>query len=101
MNDEINVSRAEILRLRARIVAVERTALAALEAVLRIRPEALEIFLESARKGLAEAYQDSSFAPDLIDPDERTFVAQEVERLMRALQAEMDFKGGVHGPEGG
>jgi hypothetical protein len=101
MSDAISVSRTEILRLRARIVAVERTALAALEAMLRIRPEALELLLESTRKGLAEAYQDSTFAPDLIDPNERIFVAEEVERLLRALQAEMDFKGGVRGPETG
>jgi hypothetical protein len=101
MSDEINPDRAEVLRLRARLVAVERAALAALEIALRVRPEALEIFLESTRKGLSQAYLDDTFAPDLADPRERAFVAQEVERLMRALQSEMDFKGGISAPEGG
>ena len=101
MNDDINLERAELLQLRARQVAVERAALAALELALRIRPEALEIFLESARKVLSEAYLDETFAPDLTDPAERAFVAREVERLMRALQSEMDFKGGIQAPESG
>jgi len=101
MNDDISPERAELLRLRARLVAVERAALAALEIALRIRPEALEIFLESRRKGLSEAYLDETFAPDLIDPGERTFVAQEVERLMRALQSEMGLQGGIQAPESG
>ena len=101
MNDEITPERAELLRLRARLVAVERAALAALEISLRLRPEALEIFLESARKGLEEAYLDETFAPDLTNPAERVFVAKEVERLMRALQSEMDFKGGIQAPESG
>jgi len=98
MND-LNPERAEILRLRARLVAVERASLAALEIALRMRPEALEVFLESARKGLSEAYLDETFAPDLNGPTERAFVAKEVERLMRALQAEMDFKGGISAVE--
>jgi hypothetical protein len=101
MSDEINPDRAEVLRLRARLVAVERAALAALEIALRVRPEALEIFLESTRKGLSQAYLDDTFAPDLADHRERVFVAQEVERLMRALQHEMDFKGGISAPEAG
>ncbi len=101
MNDEISPERAELLRLRARLVAVERAALAALEIALRIRPEALEISLENTRKGLSESYLDPTFAPDLMDPAERTFVAKEVERLMRALQSEMDFKGGIQAPENG
>jgi len=101
MNDAIRPERAELLRLRARLVAVERAALAALEIALRIRPEDLEIFLESRRKILAEGYLDKTFAPDLIDPGERAFVAQEVEHQMRALQAEMGLKGGIQAPESG
>jgi hypothetical protein len=101
MSDELSPERAEILRLRARLVAVERAALAALEIALRVRPEALEVFLESTRKGLSEAYEDETFARDLADPRERIFVAQEVERLMRALQHDMDFKGGIRSPESG
>jgi hypothetical protein len=101
MNNDISPERAELLRLRARMVAVERAALAALEIALLIRPEALEIFLESRRKGLSEAYLDETFAPDLTDPRERAFVAQEVERLMRALQSEMGLKGGIQAPESG
>jgi hypothetical protein len=100
MPDEITPERAEILRLRARIVAVERAALAALELVLRIRPEELESFLESRRLQLSRGYLDETFATDL-GPDERVFVAKEVERLMRALQAEMDFAGGISAPENG
>ena len=101
MDDDVTPERAEILRLRARMVAVERAALAALEIALLIRPEALEIFLESARKNLSDAYLDETFAPDLTNPRERAFVAEEVERLMRALQSEMDFKGGIQAPESG
>ena len=101
MNNDLSPERLELLRLRARLVAVERAALAALELVLRMRPEDLEIFLESRRKLLAEGYLDETFAPDLTDPAERAFVAQEVERLMRALQSEMDFTGGIQAPESG
>jgi hypothetical protein len=101
MSHEILPDRAEILRLRARIVAVERAALAALELVLRIRPEQLEAFLESRRLELSRGYLDATFAADLEDPAERAFVAKEVERLMRSLQSEMDFTGGVSSPESG
>lgn len=101
MNTKIKPERAEILRLRARIVAVERATLAALELVLLLKPKELEAFLESRRKELSQNYLDETFATDLVDPAERDFVAEEVERLMRALQSEMDFKGGVSTPESG
>ena len=101
MNNDISPERAELLRLRARIVVVERAALAALELVLRVRPEDLKVFLESRRRILAEGYLDETFAPDLTDRDERTFIAKEVERLMRALQSDMAFKGGIQAPENG
>jgi hypothetical protein len=101
MNPTIKPERAEILRLRARIVALERATLAALELVLLIKPKELEAFLESRRKELSQNYLDETFATDLADPAERAFVAEEVERLMRLLQSEMDFKGGISGPESG
>jgi hypothetical protein len=101
MNTKINPQRAELLRLRARIVAVERATLAALELALLIKPKELEAFLESRRKELSQSYLDETFATDLADPAERAFVAEEVERLMRALQSEMDFKGGISAPESG
>jgi hypothetical protein len=101
MSYEITPDRAEILRLRARIVALERAVLGVLELALRIRPDELEAFLESRRKELSQAYLDDSFAADLSDPRERTFVAKEVEHLMRALQSELAFKGGISAPESG
>lgn len=101
MTFEISQDRAEILRLRARIVALERAVLATLELALLIKPAELEAFLESRRKELSVAYGDESFASDLVDPAERAFVAREVERLMRALQSEMAFKGGISAPESG
>uniref|UniRef100_UPI003100E7EB hypothetical protein n=1 Tax=Neorhizobium sp. EC2-8 TaxID=3129230 RepID=UPI003100E7EB len=101
MPDDVTPERKEILRLRARVVSVERAALAALELVLRIAPKELEVFLESRRLDLSRAYLDETFASDLHDPAERTFLAQEVERLMRNLQADMDFKGGISSPEEG
>jgi hypothetical protein len=101
MLDEITPERAEILRLRARIVALERAVLAALEVALRIRPEELEKFLESRRLELSRGYLDEKFASDLERPAERAFVAKEVDSLMRALQSEMDFAGGVSSPESG
>jgi hypothetical protein len=101
MNTEIRSERAELLRLRARIVAVERATLAALEMVLLIKPKELEAFLESRRKELSKSYLDETFATDLEDAAERAFVAGEVERLMRALQSEMDFRGGISAPESG
>ena len=101
MSDEIDPQRLEILRLRARVVALERAVLATLELALRIRPDELEAFLESRRLDLSEAYLDETFAPDLEESVEREFVAKEVERLMRALQSEMDFAGGIPAPESG
>lgn len=101
MNDKISPERAEILRLRARIVAMERAVLATLELVLLIKPNELEAFLESRRKELSQAYLDDAFASDLADRAERAFVAEEVESLMRALQSELDFKGGIRAPESG
>src|SRR5690349_6120267 len=100
-DDELSPERAELLTLRARIVVAERTALAALEAMLLIRPEQLTVILEATRKRLAEGYLDETFAPDLQHPVERAFVALEVERLMRALQHEMGFPGGTQAPESG
>ena|ERR1700712_213566 len=101
MSDEVNPERIEILRLRARIVALERAVLATLELALRIRPEELEAFLENRRLDLSHAYLDETFAPDLNNPTERIFVAREVERLMRAFQSEMGFRGGVAAAESG
>jgi hypothetical protein len=98
---EIPPERAEILHLRARIVALEQTALAAIELTLLIHPAILEKFLESQRKELEIGYLDAEFAPDLMDSSERIFVAKEVERLMRALQSELDFQGGISAPENG
>lgn len=100
MPDKITPEREEILRLRARLVAVERQA-AALELVLRIAPRELEAFIESGRLDLSRDYLDETFAADLRDPDERAFVAAEVEKLMRGLQAEMHFTGGISVPESG
>jgi chorismate-pyruvate lyase len=101
MSDDIGTNRAELLALRARLVVTERAALAALEAMLLIRPEQLTIILEAARKRLAVGYLDNTFASDLSDPAERAFVAREVERLMRALQDEMGFEGGISASENG
>src|SRR3954447_24540897 len=98
---ELNPDRAEILRLRARVVVVERAARAALELMLRIRPEQLDTILKVTRKHLSEAYLDAEFAPDLNDARERAFVADEVERLMRDLQTEMGFGTGKSPPEQG
>jgi hypothetical protein len=100
-DDEISRERAELLTLRARIVVAQRAALAALEAMLLIRPEQLTVILEATRKGLSEGYLDETFAPDLRRPTERAFVAREVQRLMRALQNEMGFNDGVQAPETG
>ena len=93
--------RVEILQLRARIVALEQATLAALELVLRIRPEELNTGLEKMRHLLEGNYQDLEFAADIANPVERTFLAQEVERLMRALQSEMGFPQGIQSPEEG
>jgi hypothetical protein len=100
-DDELSPERAELLTLRARVVVAERAALAALEAMLLIRPEQLTVILESTRKRLAEGYLDETFAADLHHPVERAFVANEVERLMRALQNEMGFDGGISAPDNG
>jgi hypothetical protein len=43
-------------------------------------------------------YQHLDFAAQVTDPVERTFLGQEVERLMRALQSEMGFKQGYRNP---
>jgi hypothetical protein len=67
--------------------------------MLRIRPEHLELILEVTRSRLAEAYLDDTFAPDLTDPTECDFVAQEVEVLMRGLQVEMGFGSRKADPE--
>lgn len=101
MKNQLSPERVEILRLRARLVALERAVDAALELVLIIKPREFEAFVESRRMELSQAYLDAEFATDLADPAERAFVAEEVERLMRGLQADMDFKGGVSMPDNG
>jgi hypothetical protein len=83
------------------VVALERATLASLELVLRIRPEELKAGLENARRRLDDDYQHLDFAADIAGPAERAFLAQEVERLMRALQSEMGFPEGIQGPEEG
>jgi hypothetical protein len=93
--------RLEILQLRARVVALERATLASLELVLRIRPEELRAGLEKARHRLEDDYQHPDFAADINDAAERAYLAQEVERIMRALQSEMGFPEGIQGPEEG
>ena len=97
----LSQDRLEILHLRARVVTLERAVLAALEMVLRIRPEELQAGLEKARHLLEGNYQHGDFAADITDSDERIFLAREVERLMRALQSEMGFRQGVRGDEEG
>jgi hypothetical protein len=97
----LSPDRLEILHMRARIVALERATLAALELVLRIRPEELKAGLEKMRHLLEDNYQDLEFAAEITNPSERTFLAQEVERLMRALQSEMGFPHGIPAPEEG
>ncbi|MDB5596316.1 MAG: hypothetical protein JWM36_3277 [Hyphomicrobiales bacterium] len=97
----IDPTRAEILRLRARIVVLEKASLAALELALRIRPEDLTLTIELARSRLDEGYHDVEFARDVTSEAERTFLATEVERLMRALQSELGFHGGIQQPEAG
>lgn len=101
MSDELSRERAEILNLRARIVALERAVDAALELVLMIKPKEFEAFVESRRIELSQGYLDAEFASDMTDPAEHDFLAKEVERLMRGLQSEMDFKGGISIPENG
>lgn len=97
----IRADREELLRLRARVVALERMAMAALELALRIRPEELQKSLELARRRLVGNYSDPEFAIDLTEPDERAYVAGEVERLMRGLQADLGFEGGIPTCENG
>jgi hypothetical protein len=97
----LSPDRLDILRLRARVVTLERAVLAALELALRIRPEELESGLETARHLLEGNYQHLDFATDVVLPAERAFLSQEVERLMRALQAEMGFSQGIHADEEG
>lgn len=93
--------RREILQLRARIVVLERATLAALELALRVRPEELDQQLEFARQRLVADYEEESFAIDVTNKAERQFLADEVERLMRGLQSEMGFKGGIAVSENG
>ena len=97
----LSPDRLEILHLRARVVALERATLAALELVLRIRPEELNRGLEKMRHLLEGNYKHLDFAADISNPVERTFLAQEVERLMRALQSEMGFPQGIQSDEEG
>ena len=92
---ELGADRVEILSLRARIVAVEKMAAAALELALRIRPEELKSGIELARLRISADYDDAAFAPDIVELGERRFVAREVERLLRGLQADLGFKGGI------
>jgi hypothetical protein len=94
-------TRAEILSLRARIVALERATLAALELALLIRPDELKTNLEKARRSLEMNYDDQDFASDVTDSTERFFLAREVDRLMRAIQSEMGFSEGKPAPENG
>lgn len=100
-NDDLPAERAELLRLRARVVVLERMALAALELALRVRPEDLKTSLEMARSRLSADYSDPDFAPDITQAGERTFVSKEVERLMRGVQSDMGFEGGVSISENG
>jgi hypothetical protein len=97
----LSPDRLELLRLRARIVTLERAVLAALELALRVRPEELQVTLEKARHLLEGNYQHVDFAMDVVLPVERAFLSQEVERLMRALQAEMGFSQGIPADEDG
>lgn len=97
----LGAERREILQLRARVVVLERATLAALELALRVRPEELDQQLEFARQRLVSDYEAESFATDVTDKAERRYLAQEVERLMRGLQSEMGFKGGVPTEENG
>ena len=93
--------RAEILRLRARVVVLERAMLATLELALRIRPEELDFNIERARVSLDRSYREFDFAADVTSAQERDFLAAEVERLMRGLQADLGFTGGVPTEENG
>lgn len=101
MSNGLRPDRLELLTPRARIVVAEPAALAALELALLERPERLTASHAAPRKGLAERCLYERFAPDLLAPAERAFVAREIERLMRALQAEMGFDEGISGPEYG
>jgi hypothetical protein len=94
-------ARAEILSLRARIVALERATLASLELALLIRPDELKTNLEKARRSLETSYEDEDFASDVTDATERFFLAREVDRLIRAIQSEMGFAEGKAAPESG
>jgi hypothetical protein len=97
----LSAARLEILRLRARVVALEKATLAALELVLRIRPEELDLLLEKSRKQLEVSYLDADFAADITQPHERAFLSSEVERQMRSLQSEMGFPQGIPSAEEG
>ncbi len=97
----LGADRREILQLRARVVVLERATLAALELALRVRPEELDQQLELARLRLVSDYAEVGFVTDVTDKAERRFLAEEVERLMRGLQSEMGFKGGIPIDESG
>ena len=101
MDDEIPLDRLELLRLRARVAVLERASMAALELALRIRPEELAKTIEIARKEMAQGYLDDDFAADLHGPKEREFVASEVSRIMRSIQAQLGLEGGVSAPDVG
>lgn len=74
---------------------------AALELALRIRPEELSQTLEFARARLSSDYLDAGFASDLPNAEERVFLAAQVERLMRNVQYDLGFKGGVNADHDG
>ncbi|WP_127753263.1 hypothetical protein [Devosia sp. 1566] len=101
MNQDISAERMELLRLRARIAVLERASMAALELALRLRPEELAQVVEVGRKEMALGYQEELFTAGLHSDAERQFVASEAERLIRSLQAQLGFPGGVSSPEVG
>lgn len=98
---DLDATRREILRLRARIVVLERMAMASLELVLRVRPEELGRNFEMARERLGEAYESATFAAEVENEEQRQFLAAEVERYMRGVQADLGLVGGVDTPERG
>jgi hypothetical protein len=97
----ISAARTEILKLRARVVTLEKATLAVLELALRIRPEELDMLLEKSRRQLELGYLDADFAADVTQPQERAFLSAEVERHMRSLQSEMGFPQGIPSAEEG
>jgi hypothetical protein len=97
----LDAARREILSLRARVVVLEKMVMAVLELALRIRPEELEENLELARSRLSADYEDLEFAAEITHASQREFLAREVERLMRGVQADLGLAGGVSTPERG